>query len=196
MWGRGVAAIQKLRIFTSVRERSDAELIQACLEGVGDAWEVLVNRYRRLVYSIPFKWGLQREDAMEIFQAVWLDCFQELHSLRDVDRLQAVRKCYKFTAKKRSRPEDVEITETDYVSEDPGRELLRRLDQEQMIRIGMEKLTERCRKVILALFFEDPFPGYAALAARLGLSPNSIGFTRDRCLDRLGKLLEDQGYEY
>ena len=182
-------------------DRSDAELIQACLEGVGDAWEVLVNRYRRLIYSIPFKWGLQREDAMEIFQAVWLDCFQELHSLRDVDRLQAwlvriaVRKCYKLTAKRRSRPADVEIKDTDHVSEDPGRELLRRLDQEQIIRNGMEKLTERCRKVILALFFEDPFPGYAALAARLGLSPNSIGFTRDRCLDRLGKLLEEQGYE-
>jgi RNA polymerase sigma factor (sigma-70 family) len=185
-----------------VRERSDAELIQLCLDGVGDAWETLVNRYRRLVYSIPFKWGLQREDAMEIFQTVWLDCFQELHSLRDVDRLQAwlvriaVRKCYRFTAKKRGRPEDVEITENDYVSEDPGRDLLRRLDQEQMIRLGMEKLTERCRIVILALFFEDPFPAYAALAARLGLSPNSIGFTRDRCLERLGKILEEMGFEY
>src|SRR6202007_2996630 len=114
--------------------RSDPELIQACLDGDGDAWEVLVNRYRRLIYSIPFKCGLQREDAMEIFQAVWLDCFQELHSLRDVDRLQAwlvriaVRKCYRFTAKKRGRPEDVEITENDYVLEDPGRDLLRRLD--------------------------------------------------------------------
>ena len=185
-----------------MREQSDAELIQACLEGQGDAWEVIVNRYRRLIYSIPFKWGLQREDAMEIFQAVWLDCFQELHSLRDIDRLQAwlvriaVRKCYKFTAKKRSRPEDVEITETDHASEDPRGELLRRLDQEQLIRTGMDKLTERCRQVIRALFFEDPFPGYAPLAERLGLSPNSIGFTRDRCLDRLGKLLEDQGYEH
>src|SRR5436190_2052475 len=61
------------------KSRSDAELIEACLGGDGDAWEVLVNRYRRLIYSIPFKWGLQREDANEIFQAVWLDCFQELH---------------------------------------------------------------------------------------------------------------------
>ena len=185
-----------------MRERSDAELIQACLDGNGDAWEVLVNRYRCLIYSIPFKWGLQREDAMEIFQAVWLDCFQELRSLRDIDRMQAwlvriaVRKCYRFTAKKRSRPEDVEIVESDHVAEDPRKELLQRLDQEQMIRTGMEKLSERCRKVILALFFEDPFPGYAALAGRLGLSPNSIGFTRDRCLGRLGKLLEEQGYEY
>jgi hypothetical protein len=39
-------------------------------------------------------------------------------------------------------------------------------------------------------------PSYAALAARLGLSANSIGFTRDRCLERLGTLLGDLGYAY
>src|ERR1051326_1866584 len=118
--------------------RSDAELIHACLEGNGGAWEVLVNRYRRLIFSIPFKWGLQREDAMEIFQAVWLDCFQELHSLRDIDRLQAwlvriaVRKCYRFSAVRKTSPESVEILETNHVTEDPSDELLRRLGQEQM----------------------------------------------------------------
>ena len=195
------------RAFVPVKEerpessRADAELIQACLEGEGAAWELLVNRYRRLIYSIPFKWGLQREDAMEIFQAVWLDCFQELHSLRDIDRLQAwlvriaVRKCHRFKANKIGKPENVEITETDHVSEDPSGELFRRLDQEHMIRMAMDKLTGRCQDVIRALFFEDPLPGYAALAERLGLSANSIGFTRDRCLERMGKLLADQGYE-
>src|SRR5206468_1462825 len=87
---------------------------------------LLVHRYSRLIYSIPFKWGLQREDAKEIFQSVWLDCFQELHSLRDIDRLQAwlvriaIRKCYRFSTSKRSRPEDVEIVETDHASEDPS----------------------------------------------------------------------------
>jgi RNA polymerase sigma factor (sigma-70 family) len=181
--------------------RTDAELIAACLEGDGDAWEALVNRYRRLIYSIPFKWGLQREDAMEVFQAVWLDCFQELHLLRDIDRLQAwlvriaVRKCYRLKAGKLGKPEEVEIIETDHILEDQSGDLLRRLDQEQMIRTTMGQLSERCQQVISALFFEDPFPGYAALAERLGLSSNSIGFTRDRCLQRMGKLLKDQGYE-
>ena len=185
----------------AVRDRSDAELIQECLDGNSEAWEVLVHRYTRLIYSIPFKWGLQRDDAMEIFQSVWLDCFQELHSLRDIDRLQAwlvriaVRKCYRLSAAKRSRPEEVEVSETDHASEDPSRELVDRLDREQLIRVGVEKLTERCQQVIKALFFEDPFPGYAAIASRLGLSSNSIGFTRDRCLERLGKLLEEMGYE-
>ena len=184
------------------RSRSDAELIRACLDGDNDAWEIIVNRYRRLIYSIPFKWGLQREDAMEIFQAVWLDCFQELHMLRDIDRLQAwlvrvaVRKCYRLKAGKMGKPEEVEIIETDHVLEDQSGGLLRRIDQEQMIHAAMGMLTERCQQVISALFFEDPFPGYAALAQRLGLSSNSIGFTRDRCLQRMGKLLEDQGYEH
>ncbi len=186
---------------TSGSERSDPELIRACLEGDGDAWEALVNRYRRLIYAIPFKYGLPREDAMEIFQAVWLDCFQELHLLRDVDRLQAwlvriaVRKCYRWRQRNFAEPANVEIVETDHVSENPVEGLIRRLDQEELIRAGIEQLSPRCQQVIQALFFEDPFPSYATIASRLGLSNNSIGFTRDRCLERLGVLLRDLGYE-
>jgi RNA polymerase sigma factor (sigma-70 family) len=185
-----------------VPDRSDPELIAACLDGNSEAWEALVQRYKRLIYSIPFKWGLSREDAMEIFQSVWLDCFQELHSLRDVERLQAwlvriaVRKCYRFAANRREQPASTELTETDHVEEDPSAELLQRLDQEQIIRTGISKLSPRCRQIVEALFFEDPLPTYAAIAERLGLSANSIGFTRDRCLERLGTLLGEMGYEH
>jgi RNA polymerase sigma factor (sigma-70 family) len=185
-----------------VKDRSDAELIRACLDGDEQAWDALVNRYRRLIFSIPYKMGLQRDEAMEIFQAVWLDCFQELHSLRDVDRLQAwlvriaVRKCYRVRQKYRLEPQTMEIMETDSLGEDPSGEFIRRLDQEQLIRSGIDKLTDRCRQIIEALFFEESVPTYADIAKRLGLSTNSIGFTRDRCLERLGKLLGDLGYEH
>ncbi len=185
-----------------MRDRSDRELIEACLEGNGEAWEALVNRYKRLIYSIPFKWGLQRDEALDVFQSVWLDCFQELHLLRDVDRLQAwlvriaVRKCYRLRQKVREEPPTVEIMETDHLTDDPTGDFVRRMDQEQMIRTVIEQLSPRCKQVIQALFFEDPFPTYAAIASRLGLSPNSIGFTRDRCLERMGKLLEELGYEH
>lgn len=185
-----------------LRDKSDPELIAACLDGNGEAWEALVQRYKRLIYSIPFKWGLSREDAMEIFQAVWMDCFQELRSLRDIDRLQAwlvriaVRKCYRFREKSRGQPESVPILETDDLTEDPSGEWITRLNHEQMIRSAVDQLSPRCKQVIQALFFEEPFPTYAAIAGRLGLSANSIGFTRDRCLERLGKLLEDLGYQH
>src|SRR4051812_29986666 len=71
-------------VLDAMTEMSDPELIEACLGGNVCAWETLVGRYKRLVFSIPRKWNLSTEDAMEIFQAVWLDCFRELHSLRDL----------------------------------------------------------------------------------------------------------------
>ena len=122
-------------------DAKDSELIAACLQKDGKAWEILVRRYRRLVFSIPIKWGLKHEDAMEVFQGVWLDCFRQLHSLRDLDRLQpwltriTVRKCFRFSQAKRAQAE-VSIDENDEkFAGDPSPELIRRLDQE-LDRVG------------------------------------------------------------
>jgi RNA polymerase sigma factor (sigma-70 family) len=78
-------------------------------------------------------------------------------------------------------------------SEEPS-ELLSELDQEQTLRTALDKLPPRCRQVIQLLFFEDPRPSYHTIAARLGLSENSIGFTRERCLNSLKKILNELGY--
>lgn len=183
-------------------EASDPQLIAQCLDGDEKAWQALVSRYKRLVYSIPVKWGFTPEDSVDIFQAVWLDCFRQLASLRDVERLQpwlirvTVRKCHRFSSNKRARGEDaVPEEELDEVSgvEDPTA-LFAEIDNEQMLRTALEKLTPRCRQVIQALFFEEPRPSYQAIASRLGLSENSIGFTRERCLNSLKKLLQEMGY--
>ncbi len=181
---------------------SDAEIISQCLDGSEKAWQALVNRYKRLVYSIPVKWGLSPEDAVDIFQGVWLDCFRQLSSLRDVDRLQpwltrvAVRKCHRFSTDRRALGEDViDEANVDRFSglEDPAA-LLAELDQEQLLRTALEKLSPRCRQIIHALFFEDPRPSYQMIASRFRLSQNSIGYTRERCLNSLKKVLSELGF--
>jgi hypothetical protein len=43
------------------------------------------------------------------------------------------------------------------------------------------------------LFFEEPPRPYPIIAAELGLATGSIGFIRQRCLDRMRKLIEDAG---
>lgn len=181
---------------------SDAQIINACLDGDEKAWQALVGRYKRLVYSIPVKWGLSPDDSVDIFQAVWLDCFRQLASLRDVERLQpwlvrvTVRKCHRFSIDRRARGEDA-ITESESEAipggDDPT-QLIVELDKEQTLRTAVEKLTPRCKEIITALFFEDPRPSYQAIASRLGLSENSIGFSRERCLTSLKKILDELGY--
>jgi len=182
---------------------SDAELIEACLEGDDKAWRSLVMRYKRLVYSVPTRWGLNADDSVDIFQSVWLDCFRQLSSLRSIDRLQpwlmrvAVRKCHRFSQTARARQEDPldqEKSETLLGAEDPTK-LLTEVDRDQTLRIAFDRLPPRCKQIIQLLFFEDPRPSYQAIASRLGLSENSIGFTRERCLNNLRRILDELGYE-
>jgi RNA polymerase sigma factor (sigma-70 family) len=182
--------------------RSDAEIIDACLHGDDTAWQALVLKYKRLVYSVPVKWGLHPQDSVDIFQSVWMDCFRQLPSLRVMRTLQpwlirvAVRKCYRFSQQSRARGEaPLEEEACDAVLDEvTPASLIAELDRDQMLRSAIEKLSPRCREVIRCLFFEEPRPSYYAIASRLGLSENSIGFTRERCLHRLRRILKELGY--
>src|SRR5258705_5301984 len=67
----------------------DAELIEVCLEGNGQAWETLIVRYQRLIYSIPLRYGLPEHDANDVFQNVSLLLWENLARIRDHARLGA-----------------------------------------------------------------------------------------------------------
>jgi hypothetical protein len=45
------------------------------------------------------------------------------------------------------------------------------------------------------LFFESPARPYSEVASELGLAVGSIGFTRQKCMDRLRKHLGDLGFD-
>jgi DNA-directed RNA polymerase specialized sigma24 family protein len=44
------------------------------------------------------------------------------------------------------------------------------------------------------LFFETPARPYAEVAAELGLALGSIGFTRQKCIERLRRNLDELGF--
>jgi DNA-directed RNA polymerase specialized sigma24 family protein len=55
----------------------DRALVEACLGGDSEAWEALILRYQRLIYSIPSRAGFSPVDAADIFQSVCLKLFQK-----------------------------------------------------------------------------------------------------------------------
>ena len=55
--------------------RTDAQLVRDCLAGNEQAWCALIDKYKKLIYSIPVKWSLSRDDANDIFQAVCVDLY-------------------------------------------------------------------------------------------------------------------------
>src|SRR5437588_776507 len=56
----------------------DEWLVQGCLRGDQQAWGELIDKYKRLIYSIPIKYGASPADASDVFQAVCIEFLQLL----------------------------------------------------------------------------------------------------------------------
>ena len=69
--------------------RQDQSLLRACQSGDHKAWETLLERYERLVYSIPLNFGLSRGDADDVAQATFSALIRSLGSIADEERLGA-----------------------------------------------------------------------------------------------------------
>jgi len=72
--------------------------------------------------------------------------------------------------------------------------LMLRLEEQHQVRTAVAALDERCRKLLVLLFYRSDIPAYAEIAATLGMNEGSIGPTRARCLRKLRHLLDDLGF--
>jgi RNA polymerase sigma factor (sigma-70 family) len=178
----------------------DEKLVQDCLNGDEGAWSRLIDKYKRLIYSVPVKYGFPPEDAADIFQNVCVDLFTNLSKLRKIESLRSwlitvtTHKC--FHSRRQKRP-DVELDAMEQeIAEEiaVAPELIQEVQEEQAVRDAIEKLTPRCAQLVRMLFFEQPPRPYNEVAQSLGLATGSIGFIRGRCLGRLQKILAELGF--
>jgi RNA polymerase sigma factor (sigma-70 family) len=184
--------------------KDDSELLTLCLEGDESAWEVLLARYQRLIYSIPIKMGLSPNDAADIFQTVCMRLLKSLSTLRYQDRISSWltvttrREAWRIAARRRreqvlvpiDRPVGVGEVIDPPSDEPPLDEQQRLLEQQQILRDGIAALPERCRQLIGLLFYSKDELGYHEIARRMNIPRSSMGPTRARCLSKLRKLLE------
>lgn len=177
--------------------RSDPALVRGCLEGNESAWKELIDKYGRLVYSIPRRYGLDAGDAEDVFQEVFAIVHRELDSLRDHTRLSAWlitvthRQTQRFA---RRLPKHESIEDGIEPVDEPGLEELQRWERRQFLEEAMTRLDPRCRQILEALLQESG-PNYEELAGRLGMAVGSIGPTRARCFKKLESILIALGFE-
>lgn len=171
--------------------QSDADLIRACRAGDGQAWERLLDKYERLVFSISLNHGLTSEDAADVTQITFTILLQNLDSLSDDVRLApwlatvARRHTWRLVARNRREAvnpeEDIAGNETLGGVVDDSQ----RWELTEWIHYGLATLDERCRKFLLALYFDAEQPSYAQVAGDLNMPIGSIGPTRARCLEQM-----------
>ena len=180
---------------------NDARLVRECLRGNEEAWSLLINKYKALIYSIPVKYGLPPHDAADVFQVTCTELLVRLPELREPRALPkwlmqvAHHECYRWKRQQQrviSRDSETDLPEPETPPIAEG--VIQQTQEEQMLREAMSTLSPQCRRLVELLFFETPSRPYAEIAKELGLAVGSIGFTRQKCIERLHRQLNKSGF--
>src|SRR5205807_1930024 len=142
---------------------NDTQLVKECLAGNEEAWSLLIEKYKALIYSIPVKYGLPPHEAADVFQATCMELLTRLPQLREPDALPkwlmqvAHHQCYRWKRQSqrmvsRDTQPDLPEAETPAIAES----LVQQTQEEQMLREAMGVLAPKCRRLIELLFFETP----------------------------------------
>jgi len=181
---------------------TDQQLILACRRGDQAAWEMIVNRYQRLIFTIPRRAGLDKDQAADVFQEVLTTLFEKLDVIEHPEKLQswlvttARRKTWRAVLELKSHAQrGGEMEDESELATLPdgaplAEEVLMQLEEQHQVRTAVTSLDERCRKLIELLFYSAEPKPYSEVAAALGTSEGSIGPTRARCLEKLLRLLK------
>ncbi len=181
--------------------RDDAALVRKCRKGDESAWNELVDRYQRLVFSIPRRSGLSEAQSADILQEVFLTLFEKLD---EIERPEKIRSWLVTTAKFKTwgqvrRDKGIYSPQTEEEMEfemsnvrDEGalaEDELVQLEEQHLVRTAVRKLDERCQKILSMIYMTEPAASYAEVAEAIGVSATSISPLRSRCLAKLEKLL-------
>lgn len=180
---------------------SDAELVAQCLGGDAAAWETLIVRYRRLIYSIPVKFNFSSADAADVFQAVCLKLIEHLHELKDETKVSAwlitttTRQCIHVRSQRMRESGTDEDFEEPVAAGVNVESIQIQVQEQQAIRDAVERLPERCRQLLELLYFDASNPSYEDVSRIMKMPVASIGPTRARCLDKLRTVLRRKGIQ-
>lgn len=181
--------------------RQDELLVWECLHGNRAAWSALIDKYKNLIFSIPIKRGLSRDEASDIFQSVCLSLVSELPRLREPRALAAwliqttSHQCFRRHHESMRYAENMLTKEVSRDEPAAAPEaILIELEREQMVREAVSELSADCQRLVELLFYRMRPLNYDEIADTLRVPKGSIGPTRMRCLERLRKILSNKGF--
>ncbi len=182
--------------------KTDAELISACRRGDEAAWNELVDRYQRLIFTVPRRAGLSEEQSADILQEVFLTLFEKLDEIEQPEKIRswvvttakfktwgAVRSEKGFYIPKTEGEMEAEMANLPDTSPLADAVLIE-LEEQHLIRTVVMEMEERCRKIISMIYLQDSAATYAEVAREIGVGETSISPLRARCLKKLAKILE------
>ena len=166
------------------------DLVALAATGDRAAWEALVARFERLVWSVARSHRLSDADAADVCQTTWLRLLEHLGDVRNPDALGrwlatiTRNECLRVLRHRtRQVPTADEEIPQQTVPADVDARLLAR-ERDAALWKAFATLSSRCQ-ALLRMIATDPPASYEDIAGALGMPVGSIGPTRGRCLATL-----------
>jgi RNA polymerase sigma-70 factor (ECF subfamily) len=163
----------------------DSQLVALCRSGDHDAWGELVHRFSGFVYAIARgRFGLERDDAEDVFQEVFARTYEHLGTLRSDGAIRAwisqVTYCSTIDLLRRSSRERAADQPVDsQVPDEAVADCEEALWLEQML----DGLPPPSREIMDRFFVRDQ--SYARISADLGVPPGTVASRISRGLAKL-----------
>lgn len=157
---------------------TDREVINQILDGDTDRFQVIVDRYKNLVYSLALRMLADAGEADDLAQDAFIRAYRFLHTYRDEFRFSTwisriVVNLYKDRFKKSTLPmaDEEELARQPDDRNNPEQETMRNIRRRDIVSI-VGRLDEKYREVVVLYFFEEF--SYEEIGEILGLPMGTV----------------------
>jgi RNA polymerase sigma-70 factor (ECF subfamily) len=178
------------------RTVDDGELVAACLEGRPGAFDILVERHRRSVYLLCYRFAGNHEDASDLSQEVFLRAFRGLKSFRGQSALGTwlhrigVNVCLNRAATKAVRQEPIDERQMADTRHESAAESLIRDERAVRVRQAVAALPPKQRAALILRIYHD-MP-HQEIARTLRSSVGAVKANVFHALQNLKRALSDE----
>jgi RNA polymerase sigma-70 factor (ECF subfamily) len=178
---------------------SEAELIEACVAGRPDAFDLVVERHRRQIYQLCRRFVGNHEDASDLSQDIFLRAYRGLRSFRGQSSLSTwlyrigVNVCLSRISAKAPRDTVTEsIGDRQYVDtrSDSASERLLKEERGARVRAAIAELPPKQRVTLILRMYHEM--SHQEIADVLG---SSVGAVKTNFFHALGNLKKHLGDE-
>jgi RNA polymerase sigma-70 factor (ECF subfamily) len=176
-------------------ELDEAQLVEACLTGRPGAFDVIVERHRRSLYQLCYRFVGNHEDASDLCQDVFLRAYRGLRSFRGGSSLGTwlyrigVNTCLNHVNAKTPVTEPIETRQhIDTRGGSPSDRVLKR-EEAAKIRAAIARLPDRQRATLILRVYHEL--SHREIANVLGSSVGAVKANFFHALGNLRRVLEE-----
>jgi len=180
---------------TELENLTEAQLVEACLAGRSGAFDLVVERHRRTVYQLCYRFVGNHEDASDLSQDVFLRAYRGLRSFRGGSSLSTwlyrigVNVCLNRVTAKRPIMEDIDARPHVDTVHEPQDERVLREERAVRVRTAIAKLPPKQRATLVLRMYQEL--SYEEIAGILDSSVGAVKANFFHALNNLKKLMAE-----